>query len=87
MTQAKPKRKLKLITIPRSPGDPPVRETDKAFAVHLDQVNSMQWFPKSQIEDLEILPDKVSFWCPDWLIHEKLIEAFVDTSYEPSLFD
>ncbi len=47
----------------------------------------MAWFPKSQIQDLKESEGSVSFWCPEWLIEAKDAQDFIDTSYEPNLFE
>lgn len=63
------------------------KETEKAYGFRFNE--QMVWLPKSQITEFERTPnaDKVSFWLPMWLITEKALEIFIDTSYAPSLFD
>lgn len=91
--------KLRLLTIPfekinmTEPASrtPFVKETDAAYGFTVN--GEMVWIPKSQIKDFEyddvIKADYpcMRFWCPDWLIEAKSLEIFVDTSYEPSLFE
>ena len=78
--------RLQKLTIPVSDrGD--VRESDLAHGVYVDDIGKYAWFPKSQIKDFSSDAESVTFWCPEWLIEEKQVEAFVDTSHEPGLFD
>lgn len=78
MTNGKPK----LLTIPD--GGQNLAETDMAYGIRID--NKTVWLPKSQIQEWEVLNGNVSFWIPEWLIADKGLDIFVDTSYEPSLF-
>lgn len=82
-------KNLRLISIPLAEtSDTPFRETTAAYGIWIEgNREPMTWFPKSQIQDFKIEDEVASFWCPDWLIKEKEVEHFVDTSYEPSLFD
>lgn len=65
-----------------------MRETDKAYGIYCN--DQYIWFPKSQIEAFMKRDNDheyhVEFWCPRWLIEEKGMEIFIDTSHEPSLF-
>lgn len=77
---------LKFLTIPVSDSDEDAfRESDLAYGVKIE--GKMVWFPKSQIQDWTMSAESVSFWCPVWMILDKSVEDFIDTSYEPSLFD
>lgn len=60
-----------------------VRQSDKAFGIEVN--GTLVWLPKSQIEDVQE-GDPFSCWCPMWLIEEKGLEIFIDTSHEPGLF-
>ncbi len=73
----------KLLTIPLDGED--VRVTEKAFGIKIN--GQMIWLAKSQIKDAEVRDGKFSCWCPMWLITEKSLEIFIDTSFEPSLFE
>lgn len=78
---------------------PFMAQTEKAYGFRVN--GQMIWIPKSQIEDFEYRADFnannpnpdgradnfISFSCPEWLIEEKALEYFVDTSHEPTLFD
>jgi hypothetical protein len=78
---------LRMLTIPLSDsGDTPLRETDAAYGIEMDG-GEIVWFPKSQIQEFKQGDGIVSFWCPDWLIEAKGVEDFIDTSFEPSLFE
>jgi hypothetical protein len=78
--------KLRLLTIPiDDSADVPVRETPAAYGIAIE--GRVTWFPKSQIQEFKQSDSEISFWCPNWLVVEKTVEIFVDTSYEPSLFD
>lgn len=73
----------KLLTIPLDGED--VRETEKAFGLKIN--GQMIWLPKSRLKDVEIKDGKFSCWCELWIITEKSLEMFIDTSFEPGLFD
>lgn len=73
----------KLLTIPLD-GET-VRESEKAYGLKINGV--MIWLPKSQIQEAAEADGVFKCWCPMWLITEKSLEIFIDTSYEPSLFD
>lgn len=77
--------RLKLLTIPLAREEDAVRQSNAAYGVFIDG-SGFVWFPKSQIEDFWHDELSVSFWCPEWLIEAKEVEAFIDTSREPSLF-
>lgn len=81
--QSKQGNAQKLVSIPLD--GKATRETEKAFCVVVNDQNV--WLPKSQISDFKVENDIASFWCPMWLITEKSLEVFIDTSFEPSLFD
>lgn len=69
------------ITIPKNSYR---KETDLAYCFEIE--GQSVWIPKSQIRDYEENSDEISFWCPKWLIVNKDLQEFVDTSYMPSLF-
>lgn len=73
----------KLLTIPLD-GEK-VRETEKALGLKIN--GEMVWLPKSQITEPKESDGEFSCWCAAWLIKEKKLEIFIDTSYEPGLFD
>lgn len=82
----KPNNTLKFLTIPISDADEDaIRESDLAYGLKIEGM--MVWFPKSRIEGWTMGAESVSFWCPFWLIKDKGVEGFIDTSYEPSLFE
>ncbi len=82
----KNKNDLKLLIIPVSDSDEDaVRESELAYGLKIE--GKTVWFPKSQIQDWTVSAEQVSFWCPCWLIENKEVEDFIDTSYEPGLFD
>lgn len=62
-----------------------VSETDKAYGV--DHENGKIWLPKSQIKDFQRSKTGIKFWCPEWLVIEKGLEMYIDTSHEPTLFE
>lgn len=62
-------------------------ETAKAHGLDIDGFERTVWLPKSQIQDFKDNGESVSFWCMEWLVKEKRLQEFIDTSYEPSLFD
>lgn len=79
---------LKLLTIAVSDTDENAcRESEMAYGLKIEGRSGLVWFPKSQIEDWTMSAESVSFWCPVWLIKDKGVEDFIDTSHEPSLFD
>lgn len=79
---------LKFVTIALSDSDEDAfRESDMAYGLKIEGKPKMVWLPKSQIQSWTMSAESVSFWCPIWLILDKGIEDFIDTSYEPSLFD
>jgi hypothetical protein len=79
---------LKLLIIPLSDSDEDAfRESDMAYGLKIEGQPKMVWFPKSQIRDWTMSAEQVSFWCPIWLITDKGVEDFIDTQYEPGLFD
>lgn len=45
------------------------------------------WLPKSQCKEWKQKDKKISFDCPHKIVKENLIECFIDTSGEPSLFE
>lgn len=73
----------KLLTIPLD-GET-IKTTEKAYGLKIN--GQMIWLPKSQTADVEEKDGTFSVWLPMWLITEKSLEIFIDTSYEPSLFD
>lgn len=75
--------KLKLLTIPLD--GQTITETDKAYGFTVDAMKV--WLPKSQIEDWTETDGQISFYLPEWLIVDKELEPFIDTSHEPSLFE
>lgn len=75
--------KLKFLTISLQ-DEFPVESTAKAYRITAP--DRSVWLPKSQIQEWKIENGKVSFWIPEWLVKEKGLEIFIDTSYEPSLF-
>lgn len=75
--------KLKLLTIPLDGKTP--SETALAHGIAINRV--VVWLPKSQIEDWEIKDGSASFYAPEWLITNKGLDMFIDTSHEPSLFE
>ena len=80
--------KLRFLTIPLSDSDNDAyREVEMAYGLKIEGHSKIVWFPKSQIEDWTMSAESVSFWCPQWLILDKGIGDFIDTSYEPSLFE
>lgn len=68
---------------------PFIRESDKAYGFKVNGITI--WIPKSQIDDFHYRfndhESHIEFYCPLWLITEKSLEYFIDTSHEPSLFD
>lgn len=79
---------LKLLTIPISDSDETAfQESGLAYGLKIEGHPKMVWFPKSQIQNWTMSAESVSFWCPEWLIEDKQVEDFIDTSYEPSLFE
>jgi hypothetical protein len=70
------------------PAEAVKRETAHAYGLDLNgEANApLVWIPKSQISDWTVEGENVFFWLPRWLVEEKSLEYFVDTSYEPSLF-
>lgn len=79
---------VKLLTIPMNDSDEDAfRESEMAYGLKMEGHSKMVWFPKSQVEGWTISAESVSFWCPVWMIKDKGVEDFIDTSYEPSLFD
>ena len=77
---------IKLLTIPLSDSDEDALiERELAYGIKIE--GKLVWFPKSQIEEWTMSAESVSFWCPVWLVKNKGVEDFIDTSYEPSLFD
>lgn len=70
------------------------RETQNAYGftmkIHEDftkPTNPMTWIPKSRSSDFCESEGFVTFWMEDWLVIEKALEDFIDTSYLPSLFE
>lgn len=64
-------------------------ESEKAYRLDIDMPdNSIKvvWIPKSQIQEWHNKGDEISFWAATWLVAEKELEDFVDSSYEPTLF-
>lgn len=45
------------------------------------------WIPKSQVEGWHQKDKKINFKCPFKIIKENLLEGYIDSSAEPSLFD
>jgi hypothetical protein len=82
--------KLKMLVIPletESRGTEAMRETAAAYGIWNQDTAGYVWFPKSQVQEFVSSGDAVSFWCPEWLIEAKGVEAYIDTSYEPGLFE
>lgn len=74
--------KLVLLRIPTEDFE---AESEKAYCF---KVNSQKiWLPKSQIQEWGQNDLQTTFWLPRWLVEEKSLEYFIDTSHEPSLFD
>ncbi len=69
--------------------EPFLIETEKAYGFRVNGVNI--FVPKSQIEDFHYRFNDheahIEFECKEWLITEKSLEIFIDTSHEPGLFD
>lgn len=63
------------------------RESEKAYGFRIEEREELVWIPLSQIEDWEDGFDSYTFWVPVWLMKEKELDYFQDTSHEPSLFD
>lgn len=80
--RSNPNNQTKLLTIPLDGAEP--KETEKAHGIVVN--GQTIWIPKSQIQEFKQENGAVSFWCPMWLITEKSLEFFIDTSFEPSLF-
>ncbi|HEX3102557.1 MAG TPA: hypothetical protein VHQ01_12220 [Pyrinomonadaceae bacterium] len=67
------------------PDGSPLKKTEKAIGFMANGV--VIWMPFSQIVDQTYEDQTLLFWCPMWLIEEKALEMFIDTSHEPGLFD
>ena len=62
-----------------------VRETEKAWGIPTDE--EMIWLPKSRTQELQDNGEFVQLWCESWLVIEKGLDAYIDSSYEPTLFE
>ncbi len=82
-------RKMKLVIPIGEPelfaGGVPYRASEKAYGFQAN--DQVVWLPKSQIEEFSFDGGSIICWCPMWLISEKGLEIFIDTSHEPGLFD
>jgi hypothetical protein len=79
------RQKWTFLTIPVSE----TMETEKARRLDIDMPdNSLKFvrLPKSQTQEFVKRGDEVSLWLADWLVTEKELTQFVDTSFEPTLF-
>lgn len=60
-------------------------QTEKAVCFRIN--NKFVWLPKSQMRDFQLISDNYDFWMPMWIIEQNKLEAFIDSSWMPSLFE